>query len=247
MLNILIGDQNQENHKDWNGDKQITDPGDGYGFLLNGDQLGYIRAVYSHADYAVNAFGASRNIIVNGENAMVCTQNLATWAPQLRDELVSILNAAALSDMDTAIQRTAELADQILNGIDSNENGSVEAIPGECGVVAVYQAVYRMADMPLLPVNPLDTPTPTAGPGTPSATPARTLVASPTPRENGPSTNVPTSVSTNPPTSQPPNPPTHGPPPQPTRGQRTITARITIPEHAKGSGRGTHSPLSSFR
>ncbi len=216
MLNILVGDQNQDNHKDWNGDKQITDPGDGYGFLLNGDQLGYIRAVFSHADYAVNAFGASRNIIVNGENAGICTQNLATWAPQLRDELLSILNAAALSEMDTAIQRSAELAGQILNGIDINENGSVEAIAGECGVLGAYEAIYRMADMPLLPVNPLDTPTATAGPGTPSATPARTLVSSPTPRENGPSTNVPTSVATNP----PPNPPTNGPPPHPTREPR---------------------------
>ena len=224
MLNILVGDQNQENHRDWNGDKQITDPGDGYGFLLNGDQLGYIRAVFSHADYAVNAPGASRNIIVNGEKAMVCTQNLATWAPQLRDQLLTIVNSGALSEMDTAIQRSAELADQILNGIDINENGSIEAVAGECGVLAAYQAVYRMADMPLLPINPLDTPTPEAGPGTPSATSAPTRVASSTPRGGGSSTNVPTRTATNqppnPPTNPPSNPPTNGPPNQPTREPR---------------------------
>jgi outer membrane biosynthesis protein TonB len=142
----------------------------------------------------------------------------------LRDQLLTILNAAALSEMDTAIQRSAELADQILNGIDINENGSIEAVAGECGVLAAYQAVYHMADMPLLPINPLDTPTPEAGPGTPSATSALTRVASPTPRGGGSSTNVPTRTATNQPpnlpTNPPPNPPTNGPPNQPTREPR---------------------------
>ncbi|HEX2990635.1 MAG TPA: protein kinase, partial [Anaerolineales bacterium] len=102
ILNILAGE-----HKDWNADQKITDPGDGYGLLLNGDQLGYIQAVYSHADYAVNASGASRNIIVNGESVKVCTENLARWAPELRGQLLAILNAESLADMDTAVQRSA--------------------------------------------------------------------------------------------------------------------------------------------
>ena len=159
MLNILVGDQNPDLHKDWNGDGQITNPGDGYGFLLNGDHLGYIQAVYSHADYAVNASGASRNIIVHGERVKTCTQNLARWAPELRDQLLAILDAPTLAEMDAEIQRSAELADQILNGIDLNENSMIEPIAGECGVFVAYEFTYQMADMPLLPVSPLDTPT----------------------------------------------------------------------------------------
>ena len=218
MLNILVGDQNLDHYRDWNNDKLVTDPGDGYGFLLNGDQLGYVRAVYSHADYAVNASGVSRNIIVNGEDAKVCTQNLASWAPALRDQLLVILNAASLADMDAAVRRSAELANQMLNGIDLNEDGSVDALAGECGVLAVYEAVYRMADMPLLPVNPLDTPTASAGAGTPSpsATSVRTVVASPTSPGNGSLTNVPTGVGTNPPPPQA----TNQPPGQATRASR---------------------------
>jgi serine/threonine protein kinase len=216
MLNLLVGDQNLDHYRDWNEDKLVTDPGDGYGFLLNGDQLGYVRAVYSHADYAVNASGVSRNIIVNGEDAKVCTQNLASWAPQLRDQLLAILNASSLADMDAAVQRAAELADQMLNGIDFSENGSVEALAGECGVLAAYRAVYRMADMPLLPVNPLDTPTAGAGTPSPSATSVLTVVASPTPGGNVSSTNAPPGVGTNPPPSQP----TNQPPGQSTREPR---------------------------
>jgi hypothetical protein len=200
MLNLLAGDQNQDLHKDWNGDGQITDPGDGYGLLLNGDHLGYIQAVYSHADYAVNAAGTSRNMIVDGESVKTCAQNLARWAPELRDHLVSILNAPTLSEMDAEIQRSLELADQILNGIDLNENAGVEPIAGECGVLVAYQATYQMADMPLLPVNPFETPTAMSEALTPFQT-----VTSVAPNSITPTKKPGDSVSTQPP-SQPTNP-----------------------------------------
>ena len=217
MLNLLVGDKSQD-HKDWNGDNQVTNPGDGYGFLLNGDRLGYIQAVYSHADYAVNAAGSTRNIIVNGENAKLCAQNLARWTPELREQLLIILNAESLSELSATIQRSASLADQILNGIDLNENGTVESVSGECGIRVAYDATYRMADMPLLPVNPLDTATPNPGLGTPSPTATRgfSISASPTSREDQSPTDTPPGVATNP----PPNPPTDEPPGQPTREPR---------------------------
>ncbi len=138
IMNLLVGDQSPD-HKDWNGDGQITDPGDGYGFLLNGNNLGYIQAVYSYADYAVNSPGASQNMIVNGKNVKDCSENLARWTPELRQQISSILNAAAVSEMAQGIQRSAELADQILNGVDKNENGEIEPIADECGVLVAYE------------------------------------------------------------------------------------------------------------
>jgi serine/threonine protein kinase len=217
LMNLLAG-----GHKDWNGDKQIIDPGDGYGLLLNADHLGYIQAVYAQADYAVNASGASRNIIVNGENVKTCTQNLARWAGELRNQLMTILNAASLSEMDSAVQRSAALADQILNGIDLNENGTVDALAEECGVLVAYDAAYRMADMPLLPVNPLDTPTPNFGSVTPTqtATPGLLISATPTKLLDDSPTDVPPQITNEPPpqpTNEPPPQPTNEPPPQPTR------------------------------
>ena len=208
LINLLVGEGNQD-HKDWNGDEQITDPGDGYGFL------GYMQAVYSHADYAVNASGASRNMIVNGENVKTCTQNLARLAPELQDQVLKILNAASLSDMDLLIQRSAELVDQIVNGIDLNENGKVDATVEECGVLVAYEATYRMADMPLLPVNPLATSTATEV-GTPFQTVTPALSAfSATPIEREPTSVVPTN---NPPTVRPPQP--TNPPPQSTKAPK---------------------------
>jgi hypothetical protein len=196
LMNLLAG-----GHKDWNGDKQIIDLGDGYGLLLNADHLGYIQAVYAQADYAVNASGASRNIIVNGENVKTCTQNLARWAGELRNQLMTILNAASLSEMDSAVQRSAAL---------------------ECGVLVAYDAAYRMADMPLLPVNPLDTPTPNFGSVTPTqtATPGLLISATPTKLLDDSPTDVPPQITNEPPpqpTNEPPPQPTNEPPPQPTR------------------------------
>ena len=239
ILNILVGEKSQD-HKDWDGNGQIDDPGDGYGFLRNADNLGYIQAVYSEADYAVNASGSSRNIIVNGERVKICTQNLAGWAPELRNTLLTILNGEAASDPDAALQRSAALVDIMLNGIDLDENGSIDPVSGECGVIVSYEHTYRMADMPLLPVNPLATPTGMAvGSGTPSALASQSATsfifatATPTARlnrvptnTNVPPTNPPPQATQPPPQPTDPNPPnpTHAPrptrPPKPTKTPR---------------------------
>jgi serine/threonine protein kinase len=214
IMNLLVGDQSPD-HKDWNGDGQITDPGDGYGFLLNGNHLGYIQAVYSYADYAVNSPGASQNMIVNGKNLKDCSENLARWTPELRQQISSILNAAAVSEMAHGIQRSAELANQILNGVDKNENGEIEPIADECGVVVAYESTYHMADMPLLPAaSPLNTPIAISETVTPSqtATPSSLFLATPTkqPGQN----NVPATVA---PTNQPAPPPNNNHNPRPTK------------------------------
>ena len=159
IINLLVGSKSEQ-HKDWNSDGQITDPGDGYGFLINADNLGYIQAVYSHADYAANSPGGSQNMIVNGENIKICAQNLAQGAAQLRDQALIILTSDS-SDLGQPVRESASIADHLLNGMDLDNDGEVEPIANECGVLTTYEAAYRMADMPLLPVNLIATPTPT--------------------------------------------------------------------------------------
>jgi hypothetical protein len=208
VMNLLVGAQSQE-YKDWDGDGQITDPGDSYGFSLNGDNLGYIQAVYSHADYAANSPGASQNMIVNGERVKICAQNLAQWVPQLRERVLTILNSTALSDMDVPVHDSAALADQILNGLDQNDNRKIEPASSECGVLTAYEYAYYMADMPLLPVNPLDTPTAVTETTAPSPSPAATIIiVRPTSTSGGSSNN--TSAPNPRPTKKPKNTPKPG-------------------------------------
>ena len=207
-MNLLVGAQSPQ-HKDWNGDGRITAPDNSYGFSLNGDNLGYIQAVYSHADYAANSPGASQNMIVNGERLKICAQNLAQWAPQLRERAQTILKSTSLAEMDQPIRDSVTLADQILNGVDQDDNGKIEPAPGECGVLTAYEYAYYMADMPLLPVNPLDTPTAVTETTTPSPSPTATIIiVRPTSTSGGSSNN--TSAPNPRPTKKPKNTPKPG-------------------------------------
>jgi serine/threonine protein kinase len=154
MMNLMVGNQSQD-FQDWNGDGQITEGGDGYGLLLNRNNLGYIQAVYSEADYATNTPGATQKMIVNGENVKICAQNLALWAPQLRTLLLTILSSTSGSDSSQPMLDVVALADQMLNGTDLDGNGKVEPASGECGAKVAYEYAYYMADMPILPVGVL--------------------------------------------------------------------------------------------
>ncbi|HET9908619.1 MAG TPA: protein kinase, partial [Anaerolineales bacterium] len=93
MLNVILGSQSEE-YKDWNGDGTIDDPSDGYGLLLNGENVGYIQGTFTHANLSLTSPDASPNMILHGGHVKDCATNLDVWTPQLRDQLMAILNAS---------------------------------------------------------------------------------------------------------------------------------------------------------
>jgi len=145
----------------------------------------------------------------------------------LRQHISTILNTAALSEMDQGIQRSAELANQMLNGVDKHENGEIEPATDDCGVLVAYESTYHMADMPLLPVTgiPLQTSsaiseTATSQTATPSSpfivTPTKQLNPNPVPATVAPTNQPPAPTNNEPrPTKKPK--PTEKPNPQPTK------------------------------
>jgi serine/threonine protein kinase len=148
ILNIIVGSQS-EDHRDWNGDGEVTDPGDGYGLLLNGDNTGYIQGVYSHADYSVQAPDATQSMMVHGEHVKISAQNLEQWTPTLRDLMKTILQSGSGPEMEKTIREAVSLADEMLIGTDLNGNEQIEPIPGEGGALTAYEHAYYMADMPI--------------------------------------------------------------------------------------------------
>jgi serine/threonine protein kinase len=151
-LNLLAGAQSGD-HKDWNGNGQIADTSDSYGLMLNGSSFGYVQAVYAEADYTVNTAGATQYMVENGEIVKACAQNLALWTSRLRGLLLTILTSTSDAEVPGAIEDLVALADQMLNGIDLDNNGKVDTISGECGAEVAYEYAYYMADMPILPVS----------------------------------------------------------------------------------------------
>jgi hypothetical protein len=147
MLNVILGSQSGD-YKDWNGDGAVDDPGDGYGLLLNGENVGYIQGTFTHANLSLTSPNATQNMLTHGGHVKDCVTNLDGWTPQLRDQLPAILNASFDSPgLEGMIREAVALADKIRNGIDVNGNESIEPIPGEGGAMTAYEHAYYMADM----------------------------------------------------------------------------------------------------
>ena len=146
MLNLMVGGQSPD-HRDWDNDGSILDPGDGFGLLLNGDSPGYIEGSFDHASYAASAADATQNMIVHGEHVKTCAQNLEQWAPTLRDLLKQIVQAQPGPELEPLIRQAAALANEMLEGTDLDGNEQIEPIPGEGGARTAYQHAYYMADI----------------------------------------------------------------------------------------------------
>jgi serine/threonine-protein kinase len=150
---LLLAGAKSADHKDWDGNGKVDDTSDGYGLLLNGNSFGYIQAVLSEADFTMGTPGATQFMLENGAVVKTCAQNLTLWAPQLQSLLISILTSTSETEVSGAIKDLVSLSDQILNGIDVDNNGTVDTLSGECGARSAYEYAYYMADMPILPVS----------------------------------------------------------------------------------------------
>ena len=151
ILNLIVGIQSKD-HRDWNEDGAIDDPGDGFGLLLNGDNVGYIQGAFSHADLALTSPDATQNMITHGGHVKISANNVSEWTPQLRDLLIAILEEAPGSSQTGGMVRQAvALANQMLNGVDINGNENIEPIPGEGGALTAYDHSYYMADIVVFP------------------------------------------------------------------------------------------------
>jgi hypothetical protein len=151
MLNMILGNQS-EAYKDWNGDGAVDDPGDGYGLLLNGENVGYIQGTFTHANLSLTSPDATQNMLTHGTHVKDCATNLDGWTSELRDRLTAILNTPFDSpELEGMVREAVALTDKIRNGIDVNGNESVEPVSGEGGAVTAYEHAYYMADMTIVP------------------------------------------------------------------------------------------------
>jgi len=171
VVNLIVG-AHSDQYGDLDKDGKVTDPGDGYGVLLNGDSPGYTGGVYSHAGYAMMTSDAPASVILHGGHVQICVQNMEQWSAQLRDLALSILAGSFDETMRGTIVQAVGLADQIINGVDLNGDERVDPIPGEGGVKTAYQHSYYMADLLILPgqgqvMHPDPTPSGASTPSTP--------------------------------------------------------------------------------
>jgi serine/threonine protein kinase len=149
IVNLIVGSRSSA-YGDLDGDGEVADPGDGYGLLLNGDSLGYMGGVVSHAQYAMQGGDASASVLLHGGHVIVSVTNVEGWSVQLRDLCLAILKNPPDQEMRGMIVNAVALADQMLKGVDLDGNERIDPIPGEGGILTAYQHAYYMADMAIL-------------------------------------------------------------------------------------------------
>lgn len=159
LINELVGKADKERYRDWNGDGTIEDIGDGFGLFANG----YLPAIISHTNFAMQAVDATENIQLRGGQLLTCLENMQGWSDQLLNKALQLQDMPFGPQMDAPITEMTALANQIVSGVDSNNNGLIEPTPGEGGADTAYEHAYYLADMPLLPgANRIPPPAPTA-------------------------------------------------------------------------------------
>jgi len=151
MMNLIVGAQSP-NYKDWDNNGSISENGSGYGLILNGSNLGYFGAIYTEANNAASLSDASQPMTTNGEYLKNSVQNLAQLTPQLQNVIAAILEPSSGTDIKEQVASVVALADQMLNGLDLDGNGSIDPVK-EGGAEAAYRYSYGMADMPLEPTG----------------------------------------------------------------------------------------------
>ncbi len=149
MINVIAGKQSPQ-YKDWDEGGTTSDPSDGFGLLLNGENEGYIQGTFTHANLSETSSDATENMKVHGEHVKTAATNISKWTPTLRDQLILIMQTPFDASMEGMVRNSVALANQIQNGFDANGNESIEPIPGEGGSATAYEHAYYMADIPIL-------------------------------------------------------------------------------------------------
>jgi len=155
IINQIVGDQSDQ-FLDYNDDDIIDNtpgdiPTDGYGSFPNGTNNGYIQETALQAKLAADAIDSTPNIRTNSENLQICIQNMDGRLNLILQSALKLNETPFGPEMEPIIADLETLGDALMNGNDTDENGLVEAISGECGANDAYNYAYLMADMLLYP------------------------------------------------------------------------------------------------
>jgi plastocyanin len=145
IANIIEG---SEAH-DVNGDGKVQNPGDGFGLLPNGTQDGYIKGMIDHAKLAADSPDATDAIKLHAGHVQIAGENTRVRVQDIHDRAETIGEAGGISDTQQDVLKILALAQQAIQGVDTNLDEQVGPIPGEGGVITAYQHAQLMAGVPL--------------------------------------------------------------------------------------------------
>jgi hypothetical protein len=152
-ISNLIEGSKGTNYGEQNKDGQITDPGDGFGFLQNGTQDGYLLGVKDHAELSAAAADATDNVKRHAAGVAITTDNVRDWVTQIRDKALAIAGAPNTTATRQLVSDILDLATAVEQGRSIGTDGNIQPVKGSGGAITSYQEALRMADMPIQPTK----------------------------------------------------------------------------------------------
>ena len=148
LVNIIEGAKGAD-YGDLNKDGKVTNPGDGFGLLPNGDQLGYLQGSKDHAALAANAADATADIKLHAGHVGITVDNVSGWVTTVRDRALEVAKSPDLKSTEPLVREIVALSGQALNGVDLQGDGQILPVPGSGGAITSYQHAQLMASIPL--------------------------------------------------------------------------------------------------
>ncbi len=176
MYAILSG-KGSENYIDFDGDKFVDDPGDGFGIL------NYADAIEAQALAASAAPEATENVKTQTVRLVLLAGNIRLWANRMLELGLGAHEAKSDADRQAHTVELPGLAMQMLTGVDANGNGLIEAVRDEGGAFTIYFQSQALAAMGALTEDvllSLPTPAPPTATPQPGDTPIPTATVGPT-------------------------------------------------------------------
>jgi hypothetical protein len=149
VINQIVGDSSDQ-YKDYDGDGQVdVYSSDGFGSLKNGEHAGYMNETELNLKAAADAPDSTANIREQSGNIQICISNMRGWTNQILPLALQLTETPFGPEMQPLIDELSNLGDALLDGTDTNNNGQIEPIEGECGAGKAYEYGWYMSDFPI--------------------------------------------------------------------------------------------------
>jgi len=73
------------------------------------------------------------------------------WTNELLQLALQLVDMPFGPQMNSTVERMADLGKWLYDGNDVNNNSQIETVPDECGITIAYEEAYSMADMLIYP------------------------------------------------------------------------------------------------
>ncbi len=137
-INILNGTQ-----IDHDGDGRPVNPGRGVGVYA------FASRISAQLDQVIEAPGVSQRQIIDTDLIRVCLDNSRIRADRVIELEEDLLAADTLAGVAEEAAESERIANEIVTGVDSNEDGTIDPFEGECGLDQIARFGLFVAGMQL--------------------------------------------------------------------------------------------------